>query len=285
MGEIEHRAVEPIGLIRKENLRLTIGDRRAIDQLVAAMMINDPYNGFDEEKTRRSAISSTGKTVKDAIEHWGATITPETLQVLVERHLNQDYLNHALGSEESIVPTMLGYMGLRAIYTGDGEYFMIGDSPVLAVRRSHGTAGPSLLNPESQVILPISSRCILVYDWLTEPSLISHGGKIGSKQLLSLNQDYYHESNCGFLYGRTEETLIQARKLRFSLGNTNPSANPNVGWRAMRQHLTDRRSQIAEKNARDAESLRQSTREMALRAARQSQVPGQKTELWVSEQE
>ena len=52
MKHIEIQATGPIRNIRKRKLRITEKDRNAIDQLVAAMMQNDPYNGVDYEKAR-----------------------------------------------------------------------------------------------------------------------------------------------------------------------------------------------------------------------------------------
>ena len=269
MIRIENEATQPIGQIRKRNLPITEKDRRAIDQLVAAMMQNDPYNGFDEEMTRQSAIEAVTKPVKEAIEHWGGVIEPGVLETFANQRLNHDYLTLALGRDNSMVPTMLGQMGLQAIYAPEGESFIVGDSPVLAVRH-RGTDGPSLLNLGSQVILPISSQCILFYAWSTEQNLIVDGGTVDSQQLLSINQDYLHQSNCRFLYGRTEECLTRSRQLRISWENPQRSTNVSRGWLAMRQHLASVHAKDAEEEEQASEMLMLEARELVLKAARQN---------------
>ena len=274
MSQIEIRASRPIDLIRKKQLRITERNRSSIDQLVVAMLQNDPYNGFDEEKARRDAINSITRSVKEAVGLCGGVFEPGTLESFVDQRLNHDYLTLTLGGENSVVPLMLSHMGLQAIYAAEGECFIIGDSPVLAVRNSVGTAESSLLNPGSQVILPISSQCILLYDWATAPNLINHGGTIDSRQLLSLNHDYSHNSNCRFLYGRSEESLTGSRQLSLNWGNPERSTEVSKGWVAMQQYLAGVQAKNAERDKRNEEYLRVEARELVMQAARQNQVPG-----------
>ncbi len=270
MGGIEIEATRPIGRIRKENLDISLRDRISIDRFVAALMQNDPYNGFDEEDARQDAINSVSKSVKDAVALWGGFFEPGVLESYMDERLNHDYLTLALGSENSVVQSMLHHMGLQAIFALEGDGFIIGDSPVLAVRSNEGAAGPSLLNPGSQVILPVSTQCMLFYSWATAPNLIAHGGTIDSRQLLSLNQDYSHEANCRFLYGRTEESLTQSRRPRVSWGNAQRSTEVDQGWFALQQHLASVQAKNAEKTKRDAEDLTLEARKLVEQAARRN---------------
>ena len=58
MREIEGRASEAIEAIRKGHLhRIDESARQAVDQLVMAMTVNDPYHGIDVETTRAKAIA------------------------------------------------------------------------------------------------------------------------------------------------------------------------------------------------------------------------------------
>ena len=270
LKSIETQAVQAVDQIRKKYFHsLTIPDRLSIDRLVSAMLQNDPYNGFDEEKARQDAIDSVSRSVREAIEYNGGFVEPETLDAFIDQRLNHDYLTLTLAGNSSVVQTMLGFMGLRAIYCSRGDFFIIGDSPILAVRNKTDVAGPSLLNRGSQVILPISSRCALLYDWETAPSIITDGGTIYSPQVLSLNQDYYHKSNCRLLYGRTKECLTDSQQPQITLENAQRSTAVSHGWRVMQQHLATVRARDAEKEKRDAEGLRLEARELVLKAARQ----------------
>ena len=274
MKNIEIEAARPIGRIRKNNLDISLRDRISIDRLVAAMLQNDPHNGFDERNARQDAINSVSKSVKDAVALAGGILEPGTLESYMDERLNYDYLTLTLGAENSVVQSMLHHMALHVTFAMEGDGFIIGDSPVLAVRSNEGATGPSLLNPGSQVILPIGTQCMLFYDWATAPSLIARSGTIDSRQLLSLNQDYSHESNCQFLYGRTEESLTTARRPRVNWENSQRSNEVSQGWFAFRQHLANVQAKNAEKENRDAEGLRLEARELVQQVARQSQAPG-----------
>ena len=273
MRSIENEATRPIWRIRKGKLDISLRDRMAIDRLIAALLQNDPYNGFDERNARQDAINAVSESVQDAFALAGGFIEPGTLESYIDEQFNHDYLTLTLGSQNYAVQSMLQFMGLQAIFASEGDGFIIGDSPVLAVRSNEGAAGPSLLNRGSQVILPIGTRCILFYSWATEPNLIAHGGTIDSRQLFSLNQDYSHESNCGILYGRTEESLAKSRRPRVKWGNAQRSTKVSQGWSAFQQHFASVQAKNAEEENRNTEGLRLETHKLVQQAARQSQAP------------
>ena len=273
MRRIETEATRPISRIRKVDLDISLRDRISIDRLVAAMIQNDPYNGFDEGKARQDTIDSVSKSVKEAVALAGGFFEPGTLESYMDERITHDYLTLTLGGENYVVPSMLRHMRLQAIFALEGDSFIVGDSPVLAVRGNEGAAGPNLRNPGSQVILPIGSQCILFYDWATTPNLIAHGGTVDSRQLLSLNQDYFHVSNCRFLYGRTEESLTQNRRPRVNWGTAQRSTEVGQGWSAFQQYFASIEAKNAEKEKWDAEGLRLEARKLVQQAARQNQGP------------
>ena len=125
-------------------------------------------------------------------------------------------------------------MGLQACTPTDGEFFIIGDSPVLVVRNSLN-GETSLLNPGSQVILPVSSKCLLVYTWATEMNVIDEGGTLDRGQVRSLNSDYYHGTKCRYVYGRDEEVLKRSRLLSLKWAPRERSNDVNDGWAMMLQ--------------------------------------------------
>ena len=274
MRKLEIEATRAISRIRKVDLNISLRDRISIDRLVAAMIQNDPYNGFDEGKARQEAIDSVSKSVKEAVALEGGFFEPGTLESYMDERISHDYLALTLGGENYVVPSMLHHMRLQAIFAPEGDGFIIGDSPVLVVRSSEGAAGPNLRNPGSQVILPISTQCILFYDWATAPNLIAHGGTVDGRQLLSLNQDYSHESNCRFLYGRTEESLTQSRRPLVNWGNAQRSTGVGQGWFAFQQYFGSVEAKNAEEEKLNAEGLRLEARKLVQQAARQNQGSG-----------
>ena len=274
MKKIEIEANRPIRRITKEKLDISLRDRIAIDRLVAAMIQNDPYNGLDERTARQDAIKAVSKSVQDAFAREGGLFEPGTLESYMDERLNHDYLTLTLGNRDYAVQSMLHHMGLKAVFASEGDGFIIGDSPVLAVRSSAGPEGPNLLNPGSQVILPISTQCTLLYDWTTVPDFIALGGPIDSRQLLSLNQDYSHESNCRFLYGRTEESLTMSRRPRLKWRNAQRSTEVSQGWSAFQQHFANVQAKNAVEETRNAEGLRLEAHKLVQQVASQSQAPG-----------
>ena len=229
MKDIEIRSNKVIDKIRKENLRITEAERRDLDQLVAAMMQNDPHSGFDREQTRTEVIEATSQTVIDAFSFWGGEVDPQDMKEIIDESLNHDYLTLTHSREHGQILKMLAYMGLTANYHEGEESFIIGDSPLLMVRGS--TDGhANLLNRGSQVILPIGSKCILAYQWATPMNLIEDGHLAGTEQVLSLNWDFYHNSNCHFVYSRTIESLEKSRMMRLQWMPRTRSQSVANGW-------------------------------------------------------
>ena len=267
MHQIEVRANGPIDLIRKKRLQISEKDRLLIDHLVSALMQNDPYSGLSKDKMRAEIIDATTRTTKEAFESAGGIVEAETIRKVVEDNFNHDYLTNTLGQDNYRVPSILRFMGLRAIYADDGEFFIIGDSPVLTVRNS-GPTGPSLVNPGSQVILPISSQCVLVYDWTISPNLISDGGTANVRQVHSLNRDYRLESNCRYLYGRDEETLRKSRRMELLWSNEQRSTEVSEAWPKIQKQLAAFRAIDAEMGKWDVQNLRSAASEVVQEVAR-----------------
>ena len=255
MRIIEARATQPIRNIRKRKIRkLSERDRRAIDQLVAAMMLNDPYSGFDLDKVRQELIESESMSSKEDMEYWGGTVDLRTMEEIIDENFPHDYLTMMMEGQNGLVLPMLQFMGLRAVYSEEGESFVIGDSPILLIRND-GPTGHSLLNPGSQVILPIGWQCVLVYDWSTGINLIQKG-TTDRRQVVSLNQDYCQGSNCRYLYGRNEDCLDQSRGLKLHWENSQRSTEVNNGWLAMQQFLGKAQAMEVEGDEQDRKNRR-----------------------------
>ena len=249
MKSIESRAARVIGQIRKRNLELRKEDRQSLDLLVFAMMRNDPHSGIDHARIRKETVQNVSLEFAAAIGRQGGSIDPQALRDFVDGRANRDYLNMAVEKQDSLVLKALGLMGLEAHQPENGEFFVIGDSPLLVVRGTRNGVR-SLLNPGSHVVLPIHSRHVLVFIWVTPTNLIQLGDVADRNQVRSLNHDYYRGTNCRYLYGRDRASLKRAR-----IQQTQPpgSARPTQlsdGWRAMQ---AAKRTIVESRATRDAE--------------------------------
>ncbi len=261
MRSIEQDATPVIEKIRKGTTSITRRERKSLDRLVAAMLINDPYNGIDKANVREEIIASTAGELTDAFMSSGGLVNEQDTKEFVDERLTHDYLKLLFDGEDNGILTVLGSMGLTANYATQDGSFIIGDSPVLAVRTSVG-GDRDLRNPGSQVILPINSKCLLVYLWVTKKNLLEKGPVIDNEKALTLNRDYYHESNCRFLYGRTGDSLEKSRMLAIKWTPRTRDTRVSDDWYAMQ-------TQLREQDERH-QSQKMANKEGLLRAARQA---------------
>ena len=254
MRHIEERASPIIDKIRKGNIKINGSEREALDRLVAAMMQNDPYHGLDRGNMREDIIETITQEVVDAFKSSGGLIKQDDLTEYIEERFSYDYLTLMFDREDNQILEVLGFMGLTANYALKEGTFIVGDSPVLAARNSV-EGSPSLRNPGSQVILPINSKCLLVYQWAIPRNFLEKGPPVDKEQALSLNRDYYHESNCRFLYGRTSDSLEQSRMLRLQWTPRTRSTGISDGWAAMQFQLQEKEEQNRAKHSENREAL------------------------------
>ena len=183
----------------------------------------------------------------------------------MDARLSHDYLNFAMDREGNLARKALNHMTLRAYLPEDGEVFAIGDSPVLIVR---GTVGgvSHLFNAGSQIILPIHSRCVLLYTWETSPNVPPSGTVLSGEQVRSLNKDYFHGSNSRYVFARRCDVLKEAGR---------PRREPKVetlfpiekdGWPAMGPEVFRNMVLRAAKDAEDSKELDSFAYEVVRRA-------------------
>lgn len=238
MRDIEDRSARVVDRIRKGKLSFGEEGRQALDALVWAMMLNDPYKGFNDEATRETVVGDVSRDFAEAIRRYGGRVDTQDVKDVLDEQLSHDYLSWGSVNQDNTVRKALRLMGLSIFQAVDGEYFAIGDSPVLVVRGSVNGA-TSLMNPGSQVILPINSRNVLVYDWTTAVNLIRHGGVLDQGQVRSLNEDYYCGVQCRYVYGRSREHLARCRFLQLRRTPRERSLEVNDGWHLMRMNMLE----------------------------------------------
>ena len=274
VGSIEKSASRAVQAIRKGRLN-QIGDdeRQAVNMVVCAMILNDPYSGFDAEATRKQAIYDTITELNEAVSKYGVALDqPDYINYFDERFGN-DWVSNYMESASNQVLLSLNLMGLMAFKPPDGESFIISDSPALVIRNSVANE-PSLLNPGSQVILPIGSRCMLLYAWSTDMNLIYDGGILDKEQVRSLNSDYYHGTNSQHIYGRDEETLRRSSLWSLEWTPRQRSTDLNQGWYMMQFLQRFDQRQLEAQKATNAIILDLGAHDLVERAI--SQQPGAK---------
>ena len=249
MKGIERRATAAIDAMRKGRLdRIGEYERRAVDRLICAMMLNDPYHGSDAEEKRDEIIEHAVSELSKAVKRYGAELDELDFKDYFDEMLGHNWLSGFMDSESNQGVIALRLMGLNVLRPPNGVFFIIGDSPVLTVR-STVNGVPSLLNPGSQVILPIHSRCVLAYAWAIETNVVDEGRVLTAEQVRSLNADYFHGTKCRYIYGRNEETLKQSSLMSLQWTPRERSQDLNRGWSMMLDQQIIRGERIA---ARDA---------------------------------
>lgn len=237
LKQIERRASAAIGCLRKGHIDVSPKARKVLDELVFALLVNDPYGGLSKEAVREEVVETYSAELVSAVSRWGGSVAPELVKDYLNQGINQDYLNMLLGDPSaSLVVDCLRKMGLRFHRAMDGEALAIGDSPVLVVRRSYdGTV--RLDNPGTQIILPIHSRGLIAYTWDVPTNILTRGPELDRKQVRSLNQDCFHLSTSRNIYARDIETLERAQQVQLQWTEREHVTRLYDGWVAMHQSM------------------------------------------------
>ena len=271
MRDIESRVASMIDAIRKGHLnQIGENERQAVDRLVCAMMLNDPYCGFDAEATRKTVIAQVISELNEAVARHDRMLDEPDFRNFFDERFNHDWVSTFIESTSNQAILALRLMGLRVFRPTGGEFFIIGDSPVLVVRNAVN-GKTSLLNPGSQVILPISSRCILVYAWANETNVIDDDGTLDREQVRSLNSDYFHGTKCRYIYGRDEEVLKRSRLMSLEWAPRERSIDVTDGWSMMLDLQQIRQKQLEAQDAEQAMMRDYVARELADVAISQSE--------------
>ena len=233
LSEIEGYTNQVIDAIRKNRLEsIDKNKRQAVDKLVMAMMINDPYVGVDVRASHKIVISEAVCEYNKAAIKYGGILDTPGLTDLIGDHLPHDYISCFMDPATSLPLNALRLMGLQVFISAEGSYFIIGDSPVLVIRGVVNNE-TSLSNRGSQVILPISSRCMLMYSWATETNVIAGSIILEKEHVRSLNSAYYHGTKYHYIYGRDEETLRKSHLPSLTWIPREHSNNASSGWKEM----------------------------------------------------
>ena len=209
LQKIEKAAAEAMTLVRKgtdiENMRA--GDVRsgfgALHALAKAMEPINPYIGVNAQGSRTTVVDAFVATVKETMQQNGKIIDEQDFRKYVDGILNHEVLSFPM---DGPFPHLMWDFHIHI--APDGEYFVIGDSPVIAIRSADGLP--------LQRILPVSSKRIVTftYNWwrgrariLGETDTPTKSSPLTSDVVRSLNAHYFHRTNSQYIYGRNETIL------------------------------------------------------------------------------
>ena len=236
MDSIENRACTVVDQLRKRKLRIGEEDRRALDRLVFALWANNPFHGVNKEKARLNVIERVVRDLVDTFASQSGVVDPAEITPWVNQLLNEDYLSHTMDTPPHTIDTPLGtvervlrQMTLNVCHPPNGEFFVIGDAPVSMVREKVN-GSTNLRNLGSQVIFPIGSGCLLLYDWSPGHQLVQAGPVLSSRDLVSLDDDYRYKLRYRYIYGRDEATLERTSRLRLQWRSKQTPRFGSSGW-------------------------------------------------------
>ena len=122
---IENRANKVITAIHKGHLNISEDDRQVVDRLVCAMILNDPYSGFDAEETRKKAIAEVIAKLGEAVSRYGGMLDEPDFRDFLDERYNHDQVSDFIDSPSNRLVVALRLMGLQAYRPSDGSFFII----------------------------------------------------------------------------------------------------------------------------------------------------------------
>ena len=204
MKRIENASANAVGKIRKGNdiEHLLTKEVLALESLVRAMERIDPYCGSNGLETRKVVVDSFMQIVNEAAMHHGQMLDEADLRKFIDDHLEHEALSgYRQGPPDSAFP-----MWPRSHRAPDGEYLVIGDSPVTSIRSADGLL--------AQLILPIGSKYVYTLtadNFREQVPMIGQSATLTNEAVRSLNAHYYLRQPGQYLYSRDENTLEQCK--------------------------------------------------------------------------
>lgn len=229
MREIEVRSSKVVAKLRKGNLDIGSDERLLLDNLVWTLWFNNPFSNLDKNREHEDAIKHTVDRFVSAVQRHGGTVDPDDVTRIARNALNRDYLCHAFLFSPQGPARILNWMRLTVYQPPPGEFFVIGDSPVVMGRATQN-GRTNLWNDGSSLLLPIGSRHLLAYNWGYAASSVRRGGYLNTTQLGALDEYYRYGKRCRHVYGRAPDPLRRTPKLKLQWYPKNlPSQGNEMG--------------------------------------------------------
>ena len=234
LRKIEGAAARAMGMVRKKKgtdiESMLYGEAtegfNALHNLVKAMEPINPYIGVNAQGARTTFVDAFVATVKETAEQNGEIIDEQDFRRYIDRCLNHDVLSVSVS-----YPPLVEIPHIHI--APDGEYFVIGDSPVIAIRSADGLP--------LQRILPVSSKRVVTFAYnpargqarvLGETNTLTISSTLSRDEVRSLNAHYFHRTRSRYIYGRNESILKQSA-LQPREWVTDESASPDYYWGLM----------------------------------------------------
>lgn len=211
LRRIENAAAKAMGMMRKnadvEDMRAgdVMDGFGALHDLVEAMESINPYIGVTAQGSRTIIIDAFVATVREAMEQKGERLDEQDLRKYIDERVNHEVL-----SANGIFRSLLRWTP-HVHRTPDNEYFIIGDSPIIAIRSADGTP--------VQRALPVSSTRVVTFTYnvprgrariLGENNTRTVSSTLTSDQVRSLNAHYFYRTSSRYIYGRDARILKQS---------------------------------------------------------------------------
>ena len=261
---IENNTRTVIDDIRKNRLS-SVGpaDRRALDELVMALAINNP--GFQKASILDDIARERLQLLTRAVADGGGLIDRQSTYDTLDGYISRNFLlEHRRHGQRSVTRLLFRTMCLSVRRPPEGESFVIGDYPVVEATSqsiAYRTAPYGIL----KIMLPIRHDCLLVYDWASQDNIIDAGPPVSMRVLRWLDDFYRNDPRCPYIYGRTSESLKRSAMLNFNWPEPAPSRELKQRWRSVRSEIQD-----IEKLERERKGARGSVMYLAAKSLPQS---------------
>ena len=124
MHDIESRAAAAVDAIRKGRLnRIGEDHRQAVDRLVCAMILNNPYSGFDAEATRRKVIDEEISELSETVKRYGGILDEPDFRDFFDESLNHDWVSSIMESTSNQSHPRIDVNGVARLQTDRRRVF------------------------------------------------------------------------------------------------------------------------------------------------------------------
>ena len=212
LKKIEDAAAKAMVIVRKETdiEGMRSGDVMdafgALHQLAEALEPINPYIGATARRNRTAVVNAFVATVGESARQKGKTLDEQDFRKYIDETLNHQVLPaNDIWRSQLMMPTLHVYS------PPDGEYFIIGDSPVITISSADGFP--------LQRILPVSSRRVVTFTYniprgriqiLGESNARTISSTLTTDGVNSLNAHYFHRTSSQHIYGRNKSILQQS---------------------------------------------------------------------------
>lgn len=235
LRKVEDAAAKAVNIARKKNdaeiKNMSFGEAMdrfgALHSLTEALEPINPHAGANAHGSRAVVVGAFVAIVKETMEQNGQIIDEQNFRTYLD-----DLLDHEVLSLDGFYPHPHSRWKPHIHIAPEGEYVVIGDSPVITIRSTDEIP--------LQRILPISSKRVVTFTYdlargstriLGDPNSLPVISHLSSDTVRSLNAHYFHRTSSHCIYGRNASILKQSafQPREWAIGeSTNADYNPKL---------------------------------------------------------